>query len=48
MKAEEIEEIFNDLRDGLEFHFRNSENKEDLIERINELLNQIEEKYTEE
>lgn len=44
----EIENLFYDLREGLEFHFRNAENKEDLIERVNELVNQLEEKYTQE
>lgn len=42
----EIEKLFYDLREGLEFHFRNAEDREDLIDRINELLEQIEEKYT--
>ena len=48
MEKEIIEEIFDKIRDCLDFHFRNAESKEDLIERISLDLNKIEEEYTEE
>lgn len=47
MKKEEVAEMFEELREGLNFHSRNAEDKEDFIERANELINQLEEKYTE-
>lgn len=43
MKKSEIEEIFEKIRDCLEFHFRNAEDKEDLINRINQSINEMEE-----
>ena len=47
MKKTEIEEIFDELREMLNFHLRNAENKEDFIERIVPDFNEIEEKYKE-
>lgn len=42
---EEIKEIFEELRERLNFHFRNAENKEDLIERIEQAIDEMEKNY---
>lgn len=46
MKKEEVKKLFKELRDGLDFHSKNAEDKEDFLNRANEFLNQLEEKYT--
>lgn len=45
MKREDVEKIFNKIRDCLEYHFSNAEDKEDLIERLNTSLNEMEEEF---
>lgn len=48
MTKKKVEEIFDELDECLDFHCRNAENKEDLIERFEEALYDLKEKLLKE